>query len=85
MKRAIASVILLLLACTANWANAGVNVDAEPLTPRLLRSVQIGSPQDITVEQITAIVQNGHSAYLDVMLARSALIGSIMKSRVGEV
>ena len=68
MNRAIARVILLLLACTASWADDG------SLTPRLLRTVQIGSPQDITVEQITAIVQNGHAAYLDVMVARSALV-----------
>ncbi len=68
MNRAIASVILLLLGCTASWA------DNESLTPRLLRTVQIGSPQDITAEQITALVQNGHAAYLDVMLARSALV-----------
>ncbi len=68
MNRAIASAILLLLACTASWA------DDESLTPRLLRTVQIGSPQDISAEQITAIVQNEHATYLDVMLARSALV-----------
>jgi hypothetical protein len=36
--------------------------------------VQIGAFQEITIEQITAIVQNGHATYLDVMLARSALV-----------
>jgi hypothetical protein len=74
VNRAVASVILLLLACTANWANAGVNVEAESLPPRLLRTVQIGSPQEISVDQIVAIVQNEHSTYLDVILARSALV-----------
>ena len=68
MNRATASVILLLLTCTVSWA------DDESLTPRLLRTVQIGSPQDISSEQITAIVQNEHATYLDVMLARSALV-----------
>ena len=63
-----ASVILLLLASTASWA------DDESLTHRLLNTVQIGVPQGITAEQITAIVQNGQAAYLDVMLARSALV-----------
>ena len=64
----MASVILLLLACTASWA------DDQSLTPRLLRTVQIGSPQGMSAEQITAIVQNERATYLDVMLARSALV-----------
>lgn len=68
MSRFIAGVILLLLGCTASWA-----VDPSP-TSRLLRTVQIGAPQGISAEQIAAIVENGHAAYLDVMLARSALV-----------
>lgn len=68
MNRFIASLILLLLACTASWC------DEEPLTTRLLRTVQVGTPQGVSVEQITAIVQKGHAAYLDEMLARSALV-----------
>ena len=58
----------LLLTSTAGPAD-----DGSPTT-RLLRTVQIGAPQEITTEQITAIVQNGHATYLDVMLARSALV-----------
>jgi hypothetical protein len=68
VKRLIVSVMALLLASTAGRAD-----DVSP-TPRLLRTVQIGAPQEITTEQITAIVQDGHAAYLDVMLARSALV-----------
>ncbi len=68
MKRSIASAVVLLLACSASWADGG------SLTPQLLRTVQIGVPQGITPEQITALVQNGRAPYLDTMLARSALV-----------
>jgi hypothetical protein len=68
VKRLIVSVLALLLASTAGRAD-----DGSP-TAQLLRTVQIGAPQEITAEQITAIVQDRHAAYLDVMLARSALV-----------
>jgi hypothetical protein len=68
VKRLIVSVLALLLASTAGRA------DDESPTWRLLSTVQIGAPQEITTEQIRAIVQNGHASYMDVMLARSALV-----------
>jgi hypothetical protein len=45
----------------------------ETLTLRLLRSVQLGVPQGMTLEQMHAVVDDPGSTYLDVMLARSAL------------
>jgi hypothetical protein len=68
VKRLIVSVIVLLLVCAASWGEGGSS------TPKLLSTVQIGAPQGITAEQITAIVQDGHATYLDTMLARSALV-----------
>lgn len=68
MKHFVVSVMVLLLGCTAGWAQQG------SLTPQLLSTVQIGAPQGITAEQITAVAQNGHATYLDTMLARSALV-----------
>jgi hypothetical protein len=68
VSRFIASVIVLLLASTASRG------DDLPLTPQLLRTVQIGTTQGISTGQITAIVQQGRASYLDVMLARSALV-----------
>jgi hypothetical protein len=69
VKRSTVGVmVLLLLVCARTWAEDG------SLTPQLLRTVQIGTPEGITAEQITAVVKNGHSTYLDMMLARSALV-----------
>ena len=68
MKHFVVSVILLLLACAASWAQGG------SLTQELLSTVQIGAPQGITAERITALVQDGQATYLDTMLARSALV-----------
>ena len=68
MKRSIVSVMVLLLAGAAGWA------EDSSLTPQLLSTVQIGAPQGLTAEQITVLVQNGHATYLDTMLARSALV-----------
>ena len=68
MSRFIVKLTLLLLFSTAGWADGGSS------TQQLLSTVQIGAAQGITAGQITAIVQNGHSSYLDSMLARSALV-----------
>jgi hypothetical protein len=68
VKHLIVSVMALLLTSTVGVADDG------PLTPRLLRTVQIGASREMSAEQITAIVQDGHATYLDVMLARSALV-----------
>ncbi len=59
--------VLLLLSCP--WASA-----ADATQRRLLRTVQIGVPQGITVEQISALVQDPNTTYLNQMLARSALL-----------
>jgi hypothetical protein len=68
VSRFIASVIVFLLASTASRGGDG------SLTSQLLRTVQIGVPQGISTAQIAAIVQGGRAPYLDVMLARSALV-----------
>jgi len=46
----------------------------EPLERRLLRTIQIGAPQDITVAEIKHIAENPNSKYIDNILARSALL-----------
>jgi hypothetical protein len=47
---------------------------AESMQQRLLRTVQIGAPQDISVEQIRKIADNNDSDYTTEILARSALV-----------
>jgi hypothetical protein len=46
----------------------------EPLDRRLLRTIQIGAPQDITVAEIKRITENPNAKYIDNILARSALL-----------
>jgi len=46
----------------------------EPLERRLLRTIQIGSPQDVTVAEIKHIAENPNAKYIDSILARSALL-----------
>jgi hypothetical protein len=60
-------IVLLLLSSFAFTQNT-------TLTLRLLRSVQLGVPQGMTLEQIHAVVDDPGSTYLDVILARSALL-----------
>jgi len=68
VNRVITTAILLILSCSlAPAEDAAVQA-------RLLRTVQLGNPQGITVEQIGAIVQDPGSGYLSQMLARSALL-----------
>lgn len=46
----------------------------EPLPRRLLRTIQIGVPQDITVEEIRRVAESGDTDYTTEILARSALL-----------
>ena len=46
----------------------------EPLPRRLLRTIQIGVPQDITPEQIREVAESHDTDYTTEMLARSALL-----------
>jgi hypothetical protein len=46
----------------------------ESIPQRLLRTIQIGAPQDITVEQIRKIADSNDTDYTTEMLARSALV-----------
>ena len=46
----------------------------EPLERRLLRTIQIGTPQGISVAHIKKIVEDPNSKYIDSILARSALL-----------
>lgn len=68
MKWLASTAILFLLLCTVSWSEDG------SVQPRLLQTIQIGVPQGITIEQIRGIVENPKATYLDVMLARSALV-----------
>lgn len=65
----LASAAILFLALSALcWSDDG------SIQPRLLQTIQIGVPQGITIEQIRRIVENPKATYLNVMLARSALV-----------
>lgn len=46
----------------------------ESVQRRLVRTIQIGTPQDITVEQIRKIAESDETDYTTEMLARSALV-----------
>jgi hypothetical protein len=46
----------------------------EALPRRLLRTIQIGVPQDITVEQIHKVAESNDTDYTTALLARSALL-----------
>ena len=46
----------------------------EPLPRRLLRTIQIGTPQDISVSEIRTIAESNETDYTTAMLARSALL-----------
>lgn len=46
----------------------------EPFERRLLRTIQIGAPQDITIAEIKHIAENSNGKYIDNILARSALL-----------
>lgn len=59
----------MVLATFAGYASA-----RETIAQRLLRTVQIGVPQDITVEQIRKIADSNETDYTTEMLARSALV-----------
>ena len=67
MKRLAAIAVVLLAGCAALGAE-------EPVQPRLLRTVQIGTPQDISEAQIKAIVEDPKTDFATFFLARSALL-----------
>ena len=46
----------------------------ETIAQRLLRTIQIGVPQDITVEEIRKIAESNDTDYTTEILARSALV-----------
>lgn len=68
MRWLASGAIAVVFLCALSWSE-----DAS-LQPRLLQTIQIGVPQAITVEQIRSIVENPKATYLEVMLARSALV-----------
>jgi hypothetical protein len=53
---------------------SAASAKAATLESQLLRTIQIGAPQNITSEQIRAIVQDSKTTNLTLMLARSALL-----------
>jgi hypothetical protein len=46
----------------------------EPLERRLLRTIQVGAPQDVTVAEIKRLADNPNAKYIDAILGRSALL-----------
>jgi hypothetical protein len=62
--------LLTLASCVSPPSSAA----REPLKRRLLRTIQIGAPQDVTLAEITRIAEDANSKYLDNILARSALL-----------
>ena len=62
--------LLALAACISPSSSAA----REPLKRRLLRTIQIGALQDVTIVEITRIAEDPNSKYLDNILARSALL-----------
>jgi len=67
--RLAASVALILFFLPPSVVNA-----QESVAQRLLRTIQIGVPQNITVEQIRNIAKSNETDYTTEMLARSALL-----------
>jgi hypothetical protein len=65
--------LLLLLAACLSLLPTGASA-AESLQQRLLRTVQIGAPQDISLEQIRKIADSNDTDYTTETLARSALL-----------
>lgn len=79
-SRQLAAIILALvigaLSCAPVLA-APVHADAasrESIPQRLLRTIQIGAPQGLTVDQIKKIAANQQTEYTTDILARSALL-----------
>jgi hypothetical protein len=66
--------IIFVLAITIFASHAKPTAAREPLERRLLRTIQIGAPQDVTVAEIQRIAENPNSKYIDNILARSALL-----------
>ncbi|MFZ0911433.1 MAG: hypothetical protein WA766_08490 [Candidatus Acidiferrales bacterium] len=74
MRGRTARLLLVVIAFTFAFA---VSIDAsaqDTLPQRLLRTVQIGAPQDITVDQIRKIAESNETDYTTAILARSALL-----------
>jgi hypothetical protein len=68
-RAALAIVVLSALAFAARGAAA-----PDTIPQRLLRTVQIGAPQGLTVDQIKKIAANQRTEYATEILARSALL-----------
>ena len=67
MKRLVVIAVVLLTGCAALGAEEAVQA-------RLLRTVQLGTPQGISDAQIKAIVQDPKTEFATFFLARSALL-----------
>jgi len=67
------ALILLLVAFLAR-PNAVHAAPGESLERRLLRTIQIGTPQGVSVAHIKKIAQDPEAGYIDAILARSALL-----------
>ena len=78
MKRSVARIALLATALAPPIAlltsPARAAAAHESIPQRLLRTVQIGAPQDLTVAQIKKIAANQQTEYTTEILARSALL-----------
>jgi hypothetical protein len=72
LRRMVAAVCA---ACALGWsAPSFAAADPETLPSRLLRTIQIGVPQDLRLEEISAVVHDPNADYSTTLLARSALL-----------
>jgi hypothetical protein len=66
---------LFLLSCVVvTHPNSIHAAQGEPLERRLLRTIQIGTPQGVSVAHIKKIAEDPNTKYIDAILARSALL-----------
>jgi hypothetical protein len=70
LLRRIAFVLSILIFAVHSQSAAA----REPLERRLLRTIQIGAPQDVTVAEIKRVAEDPNAKYIDNILARSALL-----------
>ena len=66
--------LFLLLGFFALTITTHAAAQGESIERRLLRTIQIGTPQDLSVAHIRKIAEDPNSKYIDAILARSALL-----------
>jgi hypothetical protein len=73
-RGSLLAVFLLTLGYAAFSNPIHAVTQGEPIERRLLRTIQIGTPQGVSVSHIKKIAEDPNSKYIDAILARSALL-----------